>query len=58
MEEIIVFHDQILFALAIILIVVIVLLYQALTIKVPYQGVYSRGCGGGYTSWSSFNCLT
>ena len=43
MEEIILFHDQILFVLAIILIVVMVLLYRALTIKVPYQGFTEGG---------------
>ena len=47
MEEIIFFHDQILFVLAIILITIKGLLYQALTIKMPHQG-FTKGGVGNY----------
>lgn len=43
MEEIIFFHDQILFVLVIILITVMGLLYRALTIKMPHQGFTEGG---------------
>lgn len=43
MEEVIFFHDQILFVLVLILIVVMGLLSRALLIKFPYQGFTEGG---------------